>query len=69
MLLGEVGDTNGTSLGLGELGHGLPGIDDGNLAVELNLAICGGEKVVASSKSDGPVNEVQLEAIVNYFFD
>lgn len=62
MLNGEVGDTDGAGLGLGQLGHGLPGLDDGDVAVEERLgAVSGlGEQAGAGSKGNGPVDEVEL---------
>lgn len=62
MLNGEVGDTDGADLGLGQLGHGLPGLDNGHILVELHLgAVFGlGEEVGAGGKGDGPVDEIEL---------
>lgn len=62
-----VGDTDGAGLGLGELGHGLPGVDDGDVVHDEDIAAFGialglhREEVVASLEGDGPVDEVKVE--------
>lgn len=62
MLNGEVGDTDGSGLGLGQLGQGLPGLDDGDVSVEerLRAVLRPGEKARAGSKGNGPVDKVEL---------
>jgi hypothetical protein len=64
-----VGHTDGAGLGLGELGHGLPGVDDGDAVV--NVAVTAldvaagleGEELLAGLEGDGPVDEVQVEVV------
>jgi hypothetical protein len=69
VLLGVVGDTNSTRLLLGELGHSLPGVDDGNVVLDEDVtvgevaALLEGKVVVASLEGNGPVNEVQVEVV------
>lgn len=64
---GVVGDTDSAGLGLGELGHGLPGVDDGDVVHNEDIAAFGialglqREEVVASLEGDGPVDEVKVE--------
>jgi hypothetical protein len=64
-----VGDTNGAGLGLGQLDHGLPGVDDGDVVLDLDVTVgegaggVGGEVVVAGGEGDGPVDEVQVEVV------
>ena len=61
-----VGDTDGAGLALGELGHGLPGVNDGDAVV--NVAVTAldvaagleGEELAAGLEGDGPVDEVEL---------
>jgi hypothetical protein len=69
VLDGVVGDTNGAGLGLGQLDHGLPGVDDGDVVLDLDVTVgesaggVGGEVVVAGGEGDGPVDEVQVEVV------
>lgn len=57
-----VGNTNGTGLGLGKLGHGLPGVDNGDGVVNGNIGVIGeGEQFGAGLESHGPVHEVEVE--------
>ena len=64
-----VGDTDGAGLALGELGHGLPGVDDGDVVVDhditaLNGAVLDeGEQLGAGGEGNGPVDEVELEDV------
>lgn len=60
---GEVGDTDGVNLVLGQLSHGLPGVGNRDRLVNVNEALLGGvlgEASVAGNESNGPVNEVEL---------
>ena len=60
---GKVGNTNGMNLVLGQLSHGLPGVNNGDGVVKGNvLFVVGikGEKLRAGLEGDGPVNEVEL---------
>ena len=62
---GEVGDTNGARLLLGKLGHGLPGVDDGDVVVNCTVVLGGeGEEFRAALESHGPVNEVELRQLL-----
>jgi hypothetical protein len=61
-----VGDTDRASLALGELGHGLPGINDGNIVIDdhittINSAV-GDEREVrlALLECDRPVDKIKL---------
>lgn len=69
MLLAVVGDTDGAGLGLGQLGHGLPGVDDGDAVLDVDVAALDGavgfqgEVVVAALEGDGPVDEVELDGL------
>lgn len=61
-----VGDTDGAGLALGELGHGLPGVNDGDAVVD-NAVAAGDsaalderEVLVAGLEGNGPVDEVEL---------
>lgn len=59
---GVVGDTDSAGLGLGELGHGLPGVDDGDVVHNENIILAlQREEVVAGLEGDGPVDEVKVE--------
>lgn len=64
---GVVGDTDSAGLGLGELGHGLPGVDNGDVVHDEDItagSIALGlhrEEVVAGLEGDGPVDEVKVE--------
>lgn len=70
VFLGVVGDTDGASLLLGELGHGLPGVHDGDIIEHLDVAIrvvrlvLKGEEVLvdiaALVEGNGEVNEVEV---------
>lgn len=79
MVLGEpytymldhvVRHTHGAGLGLGKLGHGLPGIDDGDVVFDLavaaldSAALNEGEVLVAGRESHRPVDEVELGTLV-----
>lgn len=61
MVNGKVGDTNGARLLLGELGHGLPGVDNGDVVVN-GAVVLGGEREQfgAALEGHGPVDEVEL---------
>lgn len=65
----EVGDADGAGLGLGQLGHGLPGVDDGDGVVDFDVAagegraLDEGEELAAGLEGDGPVDEVQVEVV------
>ena len=62
MVNGMVGNTNGTGLGLGKLGHGLPGVDNGDGVVNGNIGVIGeGEEFGAGLERHGPVHEVEVE--------
>lgn len=63
VLNGEVGDTDGADLGLGQLSYGLPGLDDGDVLVEQDLSALGvlGEETAAGGKGNRPVDEVELQ--------
>jgi len=59
---GVVGDTDSAGLGLGELGHGLPGVDDGDVVHNEDIILAlQREEVVAGLEGDGPVDEVKVE--------
>lgn len=62
VLDGEVGDTNVLDLGLGKVDQGLPGVDQGDALVEVDLTLGGeGEELVAILlEGNGPVDEVEL---------
>jgi hypothetical protein len=64
MFLGVVGDTDSTRLLLGQLCHGLPCVDDGDVVEHLNVLTLQGEEVVvyiaALIESDGEVDEVKV---------
>lgn len=62
VLNSEVGDTNVLGLGLGEVDQGLPGVDQGDALVEVDLTLGGeGEELVAILlEGNGPVDEVEL---------
>lgn len=66
MLNHVVGDTDGAGLVLGELGHGLPGVNDGNAVVDDavatrdSAALNEREVLVAGLEGNGPVDEVEL---------
>lgn len=61
-----VGNTNGAGLALGELGHGSPGVDNGDLVADGNVTALDAavlnqrEVVVAAGEGDGPVDQVEL---------
>ena len=65
----EVGDADGAGLGLGQLGHGLPGVDDGDGVVDLDIsagegrALDEGEELAAGLEGHGPVDEVQIQVV------
>lgn len=62
---GEVGNTDRARLLLGKLGHGLPGIDDGNVVVNGAVVLGGeGEELRAALEGHGPVNEVELRQLL-----
>lgn len=62
MVNAMVGDTNGTGLGLGQLGHGLPGVDDRDGVVNGDIGVIGeGEHFGARLERHGPVHEVEVE--------
>lgn len=63
VLDGEVGDTDGAGLGLGQLSHGLPGLDDGDVLVEDGLRAISvlGEETVARGEGNRPVDKVELK--------
>lgn len=67
VLNGEVGDTDGAGLGLGQLSHGLPGLDDGDVLVEDSLGAISvlGEETVAGGEGNRPVDEVELRCKVS----
>lgn len=59
---GVVGDTDSAGLGLGELGHGLPGVDDGDVVHNEDIILAlQREEVVAGLEGDGPVDEVKVK--------
>jgi hypothetical protein len=64
-----VGNTDGTGLALGKLSHGLPGVDNGNVVLDFDIAPVDGavlderEVLVAGLEGNGPVYEVQVEVI------
>jgi hypothetical protein len=64
VFLGVVGDTDSTRLLLGQLCHGLPCVDDGDVVEHLNVLTLQGEEVVvyiaALIESDGEVDEVKV---------
>jgi hypothetical protein len=64
VFLGVVGDTDSTRLLLGQLCHGLPCVDDGDVVEHLNILTLQGEEVVvyiaALVESDGEVDEVKV---------
>lgn len=69
LLDGEVGDTDGASLGLGKLANSLPGLGDGNGLVDVKeSSVVLGEEVGASLKANGPVDEVELRKVVSIVF-
>lgn len=60
---GKVGNPNGAGLGLGQLGHDLPGVHDGDGVVDgrfVLVLLLQREQIGAGLESDGPVNEVEL---------
>ena len=62
MVNAMVGNTNGTGLGLGQLGHGLPGVDNGDGVVNGDIGVIGeGEQFGARLERHGPVYEVEVE--------
>ena len=68
VLLGVVGDTDGAGLLLVELGHGGPGVDDGDAVEHLNITVVGEREQVLVDitclvESDGEVDEVQVEVV------
>ena len=73
VLLCVVGDTNGTSLGLVELGHCPPCVDDGDVVEDLDVAVrlvglfLQREQVLvdiaALVEGNGEVDEVQVEVV------
>lgn len=57
----KVGDTNGTGLLLRKLGHGLPGVNNGDVIVNGAIVLSReGEEFGAALEGDRPVNEVEL---------
>lgn len=64
VLLGVVGDTDSTRLLLGQLCHGLPCVDDGDVVEHLDVLALEREEVVvdiaALVESDGEVDEVKV---------
>lgn len=67
VLLGVVGDTDRAGLLLGKLGHSLPCVDNGDIVQHLDVLTLQWEKVVVNVrslvKSDGEVNEVEVEVV------
>jgi hypothetical protein len=67
VLLGVVGDTDRAGLLLGQLCHGLPCVDDGNVVEHLDVVALEREKVVVGVgllvESDGEVDEVKVEVV------
>jgi hypothetical protein len=74
VLLGVVGNTDGASLGLGQFGHGLPCVNDGDAVINLNVAIrlvSSGQReevladvLLAALERDGEVDEVELCVLI-----
>lgn len=68
MLLSVVGDTDGAGLLLVKLGHGLPGVDDGDAVEHLDIAILTEREEVLVDiaglvEGDGEVDKVQVEVV------
>lgn len=70
VLDGEVGDTNVLDLGLGQGDDGLPGVDERDAIIELDLVgLVGGqgEEVAAhvadEGEGDGPVDQEEVEVV------
>lgn len=63
MVNGKVGNPNRAGLGLGQLGHGLPGVHDGDGVIDgrfVLVLLLQREQIGAGLESNGPVNEVEL---------
>lgn len=57
-----VGNTNGFGLRLGKLGHGLPGVDNGDGVVNGDIVFIGErEQFGAGLESHRPVDKVEVE--------
>lgn len=69
---GEVGDADGLDLGLGQGDQGLPGVDEGDALVEVDLGVVAGglgeELAAVLLESNGPVDEVELKGSVSECF-
>ena len=62
MVQAMVGNTDGFGLGLGKLGHGFPGVDNGDGVVNGDVVFSGErEQFAAGLESHGPVDEVEVE--------
>ena len=60
----EVGDTNGARLLFGKLGHGLPGVDNGDVVVNCRVVLGDKrEEFRAALEGHGPVHEVELHQL------
>jgi hypothetical protein len=64
-----VRNTNGAGLALGELGHGLPSINNGNAIIDFDIApgdsavLDEREVLVAGLEGNGPVHEVKVKVV------